>query len=25
VPLQVENIDKDIRVIAKHCKAGDAQ
>jgi hypothetical protein len=25
VPLHVENIDKDIRVIAKHCKAGDAQ
>ena len=25
VPLQVTNIQKDIRVIAKHCKAGDAQ
>jgi len=25
VPLQVENIDKDIRVVAKHCTAADAQ
>jgi len=25
VPLQVNDIQKDIRVIAKHCKAGDAQ
>jgi hypothetical protein len=25
VPLQVENIDKDIRIVAKHCTAADAQ
>lgn len=25
VPLQVRDIDKDIRIIAKHCKAADQQ
>jgi hypothetical protein len=25
VPLQVENIDKDIRIVAKHCTPADAQ
>ena len=25
VPLEVKDIDKDIRVIAKHCKAADVQ
>ena len=25
VPLEVTNIQRDIRIIAKHCKAGDAQ
>jgi hypothetical protein len=25
VPLQVKDIDKDIRIVAKHCKAADQQ
>ncbi len=25
VPLQVKNIDKDVRLVAKHCTAADAQ
>jgi hypothetical protein len=25
VPLQVTDIDKDIRIVGKHCKAADQQ